>query len=268
MIKYNMGRDMIQETSRQAAQILSETPSTQRVRVLDSFDLHVMKDDISLTPHLRDEGFWEAWITSWLTKWLRPGMTFIDIGANCGYYTMLAETLVGRWGRVIAYEPNPDYAELLRATRRDNGAQFSIRQLALSDKPGPCLLTVPDNYHGSGSLMTDFEQFEITKVHEVECSTLDIEARHMYLTNHDIIKIDAEGAEEKIFAGGQSILDSDQHTTLLMEYTPGAYSEHFLKYLYVWGEVTQVTDDGEEAPISIEQIVPQLDWIMLVVRRK
>lgn len=111
---YNLSRGAIEERGRRGRHIVSETDSTYTVRVLDMFDLVVLNDDQSLTPCLVNDGFWEAWISSWLTRWIRPGMTFIDVGANCGYYTMLAEKLVGQHGHVVAYEPNPVYVETLR----------------------------------------------------------------------------------------------------------------------------------------------------------
>lgn len=265
---YNISRPRLELVGNSNAAVLDETFATKRVRVLGEFDLHIMKDDISLGPHLEREGFWEAWVTSWLTHWLRPGMTFLDIGANVGYYTMLAEKIVGRYGTVVAYECNPDYAELLRATRAINNASFKIREVAVSDHVGKALLTVPENYHGSGSIASQFKDFEITRVYEVSTTTLDLEARNLVFYRHDFIKIDAEGAEEKILDGAGAILGAMDHTTIMLEYTPGAYSDTFLTELYRWGDVKVITGDAEEKAVSGEWIKSQEDWVMLVVRKR
>lgn len=265
---YNYSRDHIEQIARLGARTISETTSTRRVRVLDSFDMFVLKDDISLTPHLTNDGFWEAWITSWLTRWLRPGMTFIDIGANSGYYSLLAKTLVGKYGTVVAYEPNPTYAELIRSSRSINDLDIKVREVAVADQVGLATLTVPENYHGSASITSDFEEFELTRVFEVNTTTLDAEVQQLNFFRHDIVKIDAEGAEELIWNGGKSLWSSEDHATLLLEYTPGAYSDGFLKELFDWGHVYAVTYEGGEQRVSVDWIKALTDWRMLVIRKR
>src|ERR1700730_16140389 len=51
-----------------------------------------------------------------IRHYLKPGMTFVDVGANVGYYTLLAASLVGRRGRVLAFEPSPYVFERLVET--------------------------------------------------------------------------------------------------------------------------------------------------------
>jgi len=268
MIQYNMSRAHIEEAGRAGAHIVEETDSTRRVTVLNDFDLFVLKDDISLAPHLTNDGFWEAWIASWLTRWLRPGMTFIDIGANCGFYTMLADKLVGKYGNVISYEPNPVYAELLRATRNVNDSTFKIREMALSDSAGKATLTVPDNYHGSASIMTDFKGFDTKKTYDVTQGTLDSELLNLTFFRHDIIKMDAEGAEEAIWNGGSRIWDANDHTTVMLEYTPNSYSDGFVDQLFEWGDVSAIDHSGGEFKVNKEWIGSLTDWWMLVVRKR
>lgn len=265
---YNRNREQIEFMGREGAHILQDTENIRLVRVLNLFDLFVLKDDISLAPHLTRDGFWESWVTSWFTKWIRPGMTVLDIGANSGYYTLLAEKLVGRHGHVIAYEPNPVYAELLRQTRNANRGNFKIREVALSDEVGTAHLYVPDNYHGSASIMSNFGHFKIKRKYKVKKTTLDKEAQNLVFAHHDIVKIDAESAEETIWNGGHSVWDCVHHTTIVMEYTPNAYSDAFLDELFKWGDVFAIQSDGEEERVSREWIRDQPDLVMLVVRKK
>ena len=58
---------------------------------------------------------WEMDVVELLQRTLRPGMTFVDIGANVGYFSVLASRLVGGGGEVIAFEPEPRTVSLLRA---------------------------------------------------------------------------------------------------------------------------------------------------------
>lgn len=267
---YNLSRGRVEESGRRGKRIVSETDSTYTARVLDMFDLSLLKNDQSLTPCLINDGFWEAWITSWLTRWVRPGMTFIDVGANCGYYTMLAEKLVGRHGCVVAYEPNPVYAELLRNTREINNASFYLREVALSDSVGQVTLSVPGDLHGSASIRTDFTDSQWgARNYDVRTTTLDNELQRLVFWNADVIKIDAEGAEEMVWKGGQNLLRADMsHSTIMLEWTPDSYSDTFLDELFEWGYVFSITFDGGEEPATREFIHSLTDWHMLVIRRK
>lgn len=267
---YNLSRSRIEQRGMLGRAIVSETDSTYTVRVLDMFELVVLKDDKSLTPHMVNEGYWESWITSWVTRWVRPGMTILDVGANCGYYTMLFETLVGRHGRVVAYEPNPVYVECLKKTREINKAKFAIRPVALSDKVGTATLTVPGDFHGSASIRTDFAgtRYE-PRPYEVRTTTLEHELQRIVFWNHDVIKLDVEGAEQLVWNGGMRLWGEEgSHTTLVIEYTPKAYTEDFLTELFEWGYVFAIAHDGGEFPVSRSWIENQTDWVMLNVRRK
>lgn len=265
---YNCSRDLIEHYGRRGARQISETASTRVVRVLDAFDIRVLKEDASVAPHLLQDGFWESWITSWFTKWVRPGMTVLDVGANCGYYTLLFEKLVGKYGTVIAYEPNPIYVELLRSTRDLNNANFKIREVALSDNLGSATLTVPGTLHGSASIMGKFPEYKAVE-YEVRTTTLDREVMNLTFFRHDIIKMDAEGAEELIWNGGRRLWeDVSTHTTLVIEFTPGAYSKEFIDELLAWGNITRIGHDGEELYVDKDYLLSLTNWDMIVVRKR
>ena len=79
-------------------------------------------------------GIWEPSLTAWLAQRLKPGDTFVDVGANIGYFTLLASQLVGRSGRVIAIEPSPANLELLEQNVSANrAANVRIIPAAVSD---------------------------------------------------------------------------------------------------------------------------------------
>ena len=81
-------------------------------------------------------GVWEPAITAWVRDHLRPGDVVVDIGANIGYVSLLAASLVGPTGQVIAFEPVPSIADLLEANARRNGLQVDVRRQVVSDRPG------------------------------------------------------------------------------------------------------------------------------------
>ncbi len=75
-------------------------------------------------------------LLSWLTANVQPGEVWLYIGANCGYTTIHIASVVGREGRIFAFEPVPDLAGKLLATARANGmAQIVVVPLALGETP-------------------------------------------------------------------------------------------------------------------------------------
>jgi FkbM family methyltransferase len=68
-------------------------------------------------------GVWEPNLTHWLQRRLRPDDVFVDIGANVGYFTLLASRLVGTGGGVVAFEPFPLTNAALRRNAVANGAE-------------------------------------------------------------------------------------------------------------------------------------------------
>ena len=82
-------------------------------------------------------GRYEPQETALLQQILRPGMTFVDIGANWGYFTLCAAHLVGRTGRVVSIEVDPRACRTLKANvERNRLESVTILEMAASDAPG------------------------------------------------------------------------------------------------------------------------------------
>lgn len=128
---------------------------------------------------------------------LPKGGVFLDIGSYFGYYAMLA----GRRGaQVYAFEPFPRNYELLAAHASLNGFdQVKIFQLALSDAAGRMRFAGPEADNGGrGHLATEAGAGE-----EVETATLDGFVQAHGISRIDALKLDVEGAECRVLAGGR-----------------------------------------------------------------
>ena len=79
--------------------------------------------DRFVSRRIREEGVWEPYETSLVLAMLRPGDVFVDVGANIGYFTILAASAVGAQGMVFAFEPDPAIGERHRA---GYGERFGI----------------------------------------------------------------------------------------------------------------------------------------------
>jgi FkbM family methyltransferase len=103
----------------------SGTPKLDPDRVLEAeTDLGVLwveKDAEVMTPALLNEGYWDPTITGLIRKTLKTGSTFVDAGANIGYFSVLASRLVGPTGRVFAIEPDPVNLTILSANLKRHG---------------------------------------------------------------------------------------------------------------------------------------------------
>lgn len=231
--------------------------------MLGKYKLWVSKADRSVTPCLTGEfggmpGAWENWITSWHTKNFEHFDTYIDVGANSGYFAFLAN----HYGlKVIACEANPEYVELLSWSKAENDAtNVEILAGAITDYKGSITLTVPEELHGGASTVYALPG----KAIEVWCATLDsilIDAH----PGRTLIKIDVEGAEPQVFAGASAV-NALFKPTYIMEYTPRQYDDTFYDQLAEYGRVTQVDANGGEQPTTKEEANSADDWITLVVR--
>lgn len=237
-------------------------------RCLDTYDVWALSSDVSVTPCLIREGFWESWITSWFTRNIKEGDFVVDVGANCGYFTMLFEILAGSDGRVVAYEASERYADLLKRTKEHNKANYVVENLALADKPGELTLTYPGAYTGSASVVYGFDPKWGEEHYEtVRATTLDAEFEGM--DSPTMIKVDAESAEEIIWDGATELLSRHDAPVMVLEYSPtGIYSADFPEKLTEWGVVTRINHDGNEELISPEYLKALTDWDMVVVRKR
>lgn len=189
---------------------------TGAVRI-DGRTYYVDPDDRIITRALVDWGIWEPLETAVLHRELHPGDTFIDVGANIGYYTVLAAKLVGPQGRVIAFEPDPTNFALLRRNVEANGCtNVVLQQKALSNKPGTLKLYLEQTNKGGHKV---FQYGDAKEYVEVAAVTLDDYLKD-FSGRVDVIKIDTEGAEGMILEGMQATLRRHEEARLLVEFFP------------------------------------------------
>ena len=146
-------------------------------------------------------GVWEPHLTAWIQGRLRPGDTFVDVGANVGYYTLLAASCVGQRGHVIAIEASPSIFGLLKNNVQRNGIGTQVRSLnvAASDEAGT--VTVyggPKNNLGLTSTLPR-EDFKIEAT--VQSMPLRDILTDDEMTTARLIKIDVEGLEGPVVRG-------------------------------------------------------------------
>ena len=151
-------------------------------------------------------------------SFLRKGMTFVDIGAHHGFYTILAAKAVGSEGCVIAFEPSPRERRRLVANLRLNRCKkVKVEPFAASGEEGEAPFFVV------GGRQTAFNSLRPPAVsaptQKIMVKTLTLDD---YLENHrvqrlDFVKIDAEGAELEILMGAQKSLGQKFKPLIMIE---------------------------------------------------
>ena len=139
---------------------------------------------------------------------------FADIGPFIGYYTVYAAKLLGERGRVLAFESNPDYVEVLNQNLELNGVTADVFHTVLSDQIEPLKI-----YGTSVSTQLDAQGDTL------ESTTLDAVCRSHQLAP-TVAKMDVHGFEGKILGGMSEVLENSLEY-LLMELHPNIYLEKF-----------------------------------------
>jgi FkbM family methyltransferase len=142
-----------------------------------------------------------------LWKYLQPGMTFLDIGAYHGVYSVIAAKKLGRGGRLVAFEPSPRERQRMKLHLRFNGIETVILEpYALAAEEGVASLSVvTDGFTTMNSLRTP-PMDQATKQVKVETTSLDAYLCREKIDRVDLVKIDTEGGEVDAFRGADRLL--------------------------------------------------------------
>jgi FkbM family methyltransferase len=153
---------------------------------------------------------------------LKPGMQVVDVGANIGLYSILAEKRVGDEGTVWAFEPSGETVRRMEQNLALNGCRrVRLARLALSDQPDTSLTLKSDRGFGDayryllppgGDAPGDGEQAETVPV-----TTLDRWAAENGVGRIDFLKVDIEGGEYRMFRGARDVLRSNPDMLILFE---------------------------------------------------
>ena len=200
-------------------------------------------------------GGWEPTATQAYQRFVLPEFVVFDLGANTGMHTLLFSKLVGRQGRVVAFEPFPENAAILRSLLALNAVtNVDIRTEALADASGRSTFKLgTDPKQGSLVGIGGETGKEIT----VDVESLD-NLIERGLPAPDFVKIDIEGAESAALAGFRQKIAQTYPSFAIELHTPEEdvrvgtfFAEHGYK-LYRLRDATSVKKTGQKellAPI-------------------
>ena len=167
--------------------------------------------------YLLVDGVYEARAINFVLEQLKPGMMFIDIGANIGVFTLPAALKVGPAGSVIAIEPSPRVFPSLEHNVALNGfsnVRLVQRAAFNSDHQTVPFYEAPVDQFGMGSLGSQFDAKPIP----VLTQTLDHILSEQVIERVDVIKVDVEGFEAAVFQGAEKILTGNKPPIVVFEF--------------------------------------------------
>jgi FkbM family methyltransferase len=151
---------------------------------------------------------YEPEVRSFLQYSLKPGDTFIDCGANVGYFSVQAGALVGKSGTVISIEANPRTFKLLERNLRANGFGIPV-QCALTLQAGEVELFMPQDWDVYSSLRAGaLVEGRADQSFKVTARTLDDVIKERSLARVDVVKIDIEGGELDVLRSAPELLST------------------------------------------------------------
>jgi FkbM family methyltransferase len=177
----------------------------------------IFPEDVSAS--ILRHGYFEEGLTRMVLEYLKPNMTFCDIGAQLGYFTLLGSTIVGNGGQVHSFEPVPSTFSILRSNVRgktnvtlNNCAIFSKKTFVSFNDYG----SVYSGYNSIYTARLASRTLRRLTSHKINVKTIPFD---YYVRNKqirpDFIKIDVESAEYEVLCGMEKTLSEIRPTVSL-----------------------------------------------------
>ncbi len=199
---------------------------------------------------------------AFLQNYLRPGMTFLDLGAHHGYYTLLASRRVGPRGRVIAFEPSfRERRRLIFHAFLNWCRNVRVEPFALGSREAQGeLYVVLELQTGCNSLRPPVGTGPTRRV-SVAQTTLDLYLERTGIPRVDAMKVDVEGGELEAFRGAAGLLARRPRPVILCEVqeirtAPWGYrSVEIFDLLTAWGfHWFSLSGDGALTPCERKEV--------------
>jgi len=222
--------------------------------------------DLSLMPSLVTTGMIEPPLTQFFLDQVEPGQVVVDVGANIGYFTVLAAKLVGDTGRVVAFEANPSAVRLLKDNLAVNwltGHDVRVEALAVSSAEGTVTLNASEKFLGDSSVnLRPAADNLVDDPQAVEVPAVTLDGALQDLPVIDLLKVDIEGGEFHAFTGMQRLLGEGRVRRVVFEWNRGMLGEDADRLLDLLrracdeqgASLAVLSDEGGLIPVRLESL--------------
>ncbi|MBF5083142.1 FkbM family methyltransferase [Quadrisphaera sp. INWT6] len=179
--------------------------------------------DLSITPTLVVHGAMEPPLTQYLWRALDQDSVFVDVGANIGYFSVLAAHKLGSGGRLIAVEANPDAMRFVRDSLAANwltDRDITLVEAAASDVSGTVSFHRSERFVGDSSVHASASGIVERGVQTVSVPAVALDEVLADVERVDVLKMDIEGGEHLALLGLERTIDRGAIRTLVMEWNP------------------------------------------------
>ncbi|MDJ1175405.1 FkbM family methyltransferase [Roseofilum capinflatum] len=189
-----------------------------QTKLFNNMRIKVDWNDLGVGFKIYHNGVYEKNTVQIISQLLKPGDIFMDAGAHCGQYTLIASRSVGETGQVHSFEPDPETFKLLsKSVQLNNLANVYLNQLALSSQEGIRHLYFASSHcTGASSLSTPYTYSDVNC--EVKCTTIDSYIHQNKVEEVDFLKIDIEGHEIDALKGGNLLFSSKNSPIIITEF--------------------------------------------------
>jgi FkbM family methyltransferase len=219
----------------------------------DAGPLWLREDDGVILPYIVRNGCWEPDEGSLLKKLVLPGSTFVDVGANVGYFSRLVASVCSP-ARIVAFEPHPDLVDVLALNVWGLNPTVEVVPAALGDSNGTVVLAssphnLGDTRVSSGGDAPAVMLAAVTRMDDV------IDGRV------DVVKIDVQGYEPEVLRGMQRIIRENPKLAMIVEFWPLALDERNLRPASVLAQYeamgfgVHLLRDGSPMAASFDEIL-------------
>ena len=256
-IRKGKSRENLVDTFLASQELVNKEISKSRARVeTDDFVIFVDSRDLDIGDYIARNRKYEPHVTASLKRALKPGYTFLDIGANIGWHTLTAAAQLKGNGKIISVEPNPRNVQLLYHSVTVNGfSNVKVFPYAASDENHLLQLVAGISNGVVKDVPEDRAYCEYVPAFKIDDLVKD-EPRI------DVVKIDIDGHEPKALRGMSETIKKHR-PKIISEFSPSSLielsainPEDYLRALKSFGySLFVITDNGSELPTNDEKEV-------------
>ncbi len=184
------------------------------IQIAPDLEIEIDPDDTGVSRSLRNNhGIFEANTNQWMMASLRSGSTFVDVGANLGYFTLFGSRRVGPRGRVIAFEPMDNaFSYLRRNVERNALENVTLEKVAVSDRVGELPMAAHPTNMGDSWLDVNGGLGPVVSTTSIDAYVGDACV--------DCVKVDIQGFEGLVMHGLARQIASNLDLIIVLEYWP------------------------------------------------
>lgn len=227
--------------------------------------LTISSRDLSIMPTLVTTGMFEVPLTKYFLSQIKSGFTVVDVGANVGYFTILASKLVGNTGKVIGFEANSELVSIIKDNLAMNWLteNTTILNKAVYSENKVLRFLSSERFHAYSSIHEkpkDDNLIDAYSSKDVNAVSLDSELHD--IRQIDLLKIDIEGGEYQAFLGMMGLIENKRIKRITFEWNKPMLGEEAQPFLILisdmlnrlGGRLFFLDIEGNQVPTTLKEI--------------